>query len=239
MSEELVARIRGLARRAGFAKAPTPVLVAAFMLLAVAVVAALVRWWPQPSDAGPVVSHAQAAQVPPAGGARAGAAPSASAAASAPATATVCVHVVGAVRHAGVYTLSAGSRAEAALDAAGGPAADAAEEGVNLAALLTDGEQLVVPTKEQVKTGAIPAPVGAAGTGPSGQAPGAPGQPININTADATQLDALPGVGPSTAAKIVADRQSNGPFKSPDDLGRVPGIGPKKLDQLKSLVCVR
>jgi competence protein ComEA len=61
---------------------------------------------------------------------------------------------------------------------------------------------------------------------------------VNINTADAAALDALPGVGPSTAAKIVADREANGPFASPEDLGRVPGIGPKKLEQLKPAICV-
>jgi len=63
--------------------------------------------------------------------------------------------------------------------------------------------------------------------------------PVNINTADAAALDTLPGVGPSTAEKIVADREANGPFESPDDLGRVSGIGSKKLEQLKVLVSVR
>jgi competence protein ComEA len=67
----------------------------------------------------------------------------------------------------------------------------------------------------------------------------APGAVVDLNTADATQLDALPGIGPATAAKIVADRQANGPFRTADDLGRVSGIGPKKLDQLKPLICVR
>ena len=77
--------------------------------------------------------------------------------------------------------------------------------------------------------------------GASAENPGAPpaGKLVNINTADAAALDTLPGVGPSTAAKIVSDREANGPFASADDLGRVSGIGPKKLEQLKAYVCVR
>ena len=71
--------------------------------------------------------------------------------------------------------------------------------------------------------------------------PGAPsvGTVVNINTADAASLDALPGVGPSTATKIVADREANGPFATPDDLGRVSGIGPKKLEALKDFIRVQ
>ena len=77
--------------------------------------------------------------------------------------------------------------------------------------------------------------------GASAENPGAPsaGAVVNINTADAAALDALPGVGPSTAAKIVADREANGPFASADDLGRVSGIGPKKLEALKDFIRVQ
>ncbi len=77
--------------------------------------------------------------------------------------------------------------------------------------------------------------------GASAENPGAPsaGTVVNINTADAAALDALPGVGPSTAAKIVADRDANGPFATPDDLGRVSGIGPKKLDALRDFIRVQ
>jgi competence protein ComEA len=100
-----------------------------------------------------------------------------------------------------------------------------------------------VPTKDEFAKGVTVR--GAPGAGPAGAPSGggaavAPGgAPIDLNTADATQLDTLPGVGPSTAAKIVADREANGPFASVDDLGRVSGIGPKKLDSLRDLVCVR
>jgi competence protein ComEA len=224
MSEELQERIKRLVRRAGLARVPTPVLLAAFALLAVAVVAALLRWWPQPQGDGELVSRAAAVERP---------AIEASATSTAAST-TICVHIVGAVKHPGVITLTSGARVEAAVAAAGGFSDEAAEQGINLAALLSDGEQVVVPTEEEVKAGGVR----ASGGGGVGK-PGASGSQLNLNTADATQLDALPGVGPSTAAKIVADRQANGPFKAPDDLGRVPGIGPKKLDQLKPLVCVR
>ena len=157
--------------------------------------------------------------------------------------ASVCVDVVGAVRHPGVYTLADGTRVEAAVDAAGGLRPEAAVAAINLAAKVQDGQQIVVPTQAQVDEGAVPV-AAAGGSGAGGGAAGGTTSSsatakVNLNTADATALDALPGVGPSTAAKIVADRQENGPFKSPEDLGRVPGIGPKKLEQLKPLVCVR
>jgi len=146
----------------------------------------------------------------------------------------VCVHVVGAVHHPGLYRLPGGSRVADALDAAGGATAQAAQEAVNLARVLADGEQVAIPTRDQVKRGAA---VGAVATGDGGGAAGE-GECVDINTADAAALDKLPGIGPSTAAKIVADRTANGPFASPDDLGRVPGIGPKKLAQLKPVIRV-
>lgn len=147
------------------------------------------------------------------------------------------VDVVGAVRHPGVYLLEGGARVESAVQAAGGALGDADTDAINLAAKVADGDQVVVPTHDQVDKGSLPAPVGGAAAGGVVGAAGAAAK-VDLNTADATQLDALPGVGPSTAAKIVADRQTNGPFKTVDDLGRVPGIGPKKLDSLKDLVVV-
>ena len=117
---------------------------------------------------------------------------------------------------------------------------DAAPEGVNLARKLSDGEQLVVPTADELaKAGAGGASTGGAGAG-SGAGGATPADtPVDINTATAEQLDALPGIGPATATKIVADRQANGPFKSIDDLGRVAGIGPKKLEDMRALIVVR
>jgi len=255
--ESIGARLKALARRAGFAGVPTPVLVAGMFLLTVAVVLALVRWWPHPADADTLVdvNHSKNA------GAGA-AAPSSSAGDSGKAhvaggtscdqTATVFVDVVGAVRNPGVYSLTDGARVKAAVDAAGGLAPEAAPAAVNLAAKVQDGEQIVVPTQEQVEKGEVPAAAAGGGSGgsaggtsgagsstPGSAASGAPAAKVNLNSADAAALDALPGIGPSTAAKIVADREANGPFQTPDDLGRVPGIGPKKLDQLKPLISVR
>lgn len=93
---------------------------------------------------------------------------------------------------------------------------------VNLAAPLADGEQVLVPAR-----GAASSAVGGA---PS------PTAPLDLNTASAEQLDALPGVGPATAQKIIDYRQAHGPFRSVDELEAVPGIGPSKLAQLKGLV---
>ena len=141
--------------------------------------------------------------------------------------ATVTIHVVGEVRHPGVYELAGGSRARDAVDAAGGLLGDAEQSAVNLARVVADGEQIVVPRQGEDAPAASGA--GAAGTAPS------TGK-VNLNTATAEQLDALPGVGPSTAGKIVADREANGPFRSVDDLMRVSGIGPAKFEALKDLV---
>ena len=143
-------------------------------------------------------------------------------------SATVTVHVVGEVRHPGVYELAGGARARDAVAAAGGLLGDAEEAAVNLARPVVDGEQIAVPRQGE----AASAP--SAADGVSGSA-GAGGK-VDLNTATAEQLDALPGVGPATAAKIVSDRTANGPFKSVDDLMRVSGIGPAKFEALKELV---
>lgn len=143
----------------------------------------------------------------------------------APAAAGVVVHVVGAVRRPGVYKLPAGSRVGDAVAAAGGALGNAAPEAVNLARVLNDGEQVRIPSADEA----------SAAVAASGAQSGAP-RKVNINTATAAELDALPGIGPATAQKIVDDRARNGPFSSPEDLMRVPGIGPKKFDALKDLV---
>ncbi|GAV31137.1 MAG: ComEA family DNA-binding protein [Anaerosomatales bacterium] len=142
-----------------------------------------------------------------------------------PAAAGVVVHVVGAVRRPGVYSLPAGSRVGDAVAAAGGTLGNAATEAVNLARVLNDGEQVRIPSADEA----------SAAVAASGVASDAP-RKVNINTATAAELDALPGIGPATAQKIVDDRARNGPFASPEDLMRVPGIGPKKFDALKDLV---
>jgi competence protein ComEA len=150
----------------------------------------------------------------------------------------IVVDVVGAVRRGGVVRLAAGARVVDAIAAAGGATADADLVRLNLAAPLTDGSRIAVP-----RIGAPAPPVDptavSGGTTPGTDGTGAsPGAPVNINTATADQLDALPGVGPATAAAIISDREAHGPFRSVNDLGRVRGIGDAKLEQLRTLVTV-
>ena len=155
-----------------------------------------------------------------------------------PAPALILVHVGGAVAAPGVYAVPEGARVEDALAAAGGLGPDAAPDAVNRARVLADGEQVVIPTAEEAATAPAPAPAGgASGPGtPSGSAPS--GGKVNLNTASAAELTALNGIGEATAAKIVADREARGPFSTVDDLARVSGIGPKKLESLRDAVCV-
>lgn len=143
----------------------------------------------------------------------------------------VVVHVGGAVITSGVYEIPQGSRVQDAVDAAGGFAEDAACDALNLARVLSDGEQVVVPTQEEYVSNTIsPA---FANTENTNEIKGK----ININTASAAELDTLPGIGFSTAEKIIADRTEQGLFASPEDLKRVTGIGEKKYAALADLIC--
>lgn len=145
----------------------------------------------------------------------------------------VVVHVVGAVMRPGVYSLAPGARVTEAITAAGGALGNAALESLNLARILADGEQVYVLTVDQVASGAGPP---AAPTGAGLHAGATSGAQVDINRASASELDELPGVGPSTAQKIVDDREANGPFKTPEDLMRVPGIGTKKFESMREYV---
>jgi competence protein ComEA len=164
----------------------------------------------------------------------------------------VVVSVVGLVHKPGLVTLTPGARIADALEAAGGAVDGADLIGLNMARRLTDGEQIIVgiaaapgqPTTMGSSTtgpdNGSAAPPGAASGGPGGRsgAPGAPGAPVNLNTATVEELDTLPGVGPVTAAAIVAWRDTNGAFGSVDQLGEVDGIGPARLAKLRDLVHV-
>lgn len=143
---------------------------------------------------------------------------------------TIFVHVEGAVAAPGLFELSEGSRVYDAIQAAGGFTEDARHDAVNLARVLTDGEQIIVPTTQN-DGGSDTTPATAA-------SPGTATGKVNINTADAAALDTLPGIGASTAAKIIADREANGPFKTIEDLKRVSGIGDKKFSQLEGSITV-
>ncbi|MBF4462042.1 MULTISPECIES: ComEA family DNA-binding protein [unclassified Rathayibacter] len=141
---------------------------------------------------------------------------------------TLYVHVAGEVHNAGLYLLSPGARVADAVAAAGGFADGAERAAVNLARKLVDGEQLVVPA-----VGAAP-PASAAGQ--AGASTAAGGSVLSLSTATAAQLEELPEIGPSTAAKIVAFREANGPFTSVDQLLEVPGIGEKTLSAFRDQV---
>ncbi len=140
----------------------------------------------------------------------------------------VVVHVAGAVVRPGVQRLPAGSRVIDAVDAAGGLRADADAGRVNLAADLVDGTQVYVPAVGEV----VPVVVASPGSTDQG------GGVIDLNTADASLLESLPGVGPATAAAIIDHRERNGPFASVEGLLEVRGIGEAKLAQLRDLVRV-
>lgn len=142
----------------------------------------------------------------------------------------IMVHVAGHVYSPGVYALDAGQRIVDAIRAAGGAEPIADLNSVNLALLVSDGDQVYVPAVGEVHHAPAVGRIGTASAGESGTFP------VNINSATAADLDALPGVGPSTAAAIVSFRDQFGPFASTSDLLEVPGIGPAKFEAIKSLV---
>lgn len=135
----------------------------------------------------------------------------------------VYVHVSGAVREPGLYRVPPGSRVLDAIAAAGGFADDADQAAVNLARPVSDGEQLHLPTPAEAEK--------AGGAAVDGGA-------VDVNRADASALETLPGIGPALAARIVAWREEHGPFGSVDDLLAVAGIGDKVLAGLRDLVRV-
>ena len=135
------------------------------------------------------------------------------------------VHVAGAVREPGVYKLAPGARVDEAVARAGGPTRRAELSGLNLAAKVEDGRQVLVPERA----------AGSSGSGPVAAAPGEDA-PVNLNTATLEQLDTLSGIGPLTAQKILDVREERGGFGSVDELGEVPGIGEKRLAALREEV---
>src|SRR6266508_2630528 len=152
--------------------------------------------------------------------------PAVTQAAAVPVSATsgvIVVAVSGRVLHPGLVTLPAGSRVADAIEAAGGVLPGTDLSYVNLARKLTDGELIVI--------GGTPPPGDAGGAAP-------PGGPVNLNTATLAQLDALPGVGPVLAARIIDYRTKHGGFRSVAELRQVPGVGDATFEQLKGLVTV-
>jgi competence protein ComEA len=155
---------------------------------------------------------------------------------------TLVVDVAGEVRRPGVYRVPAGSRADAAVELAGGVTGHAERAAVNLAMPLHDGQQVVVPRHGAALASTVTAGAGpgaGAGEGPgsgASAAGGAPGQPISLSTATVEQLDTLDGIGPTLAARIVQYRDAHGGFKSVDELRQVSGIGDKRFAALRKSV---
>ncbi len=137
------------------------------------------------------------------------------------------VYVSGAVAHPEVYSLPENGRVKDALIAAGGLLPEAAAEQINLAAILRDGQELHVATRDEVATV------------PTVSAPGAVASPLNINTASAQELEQLPGIGAVLAQRIWQDRQINGPYETVEDLTRVKGVGPALLQKLAGQIVCR
>jgi competence protein ComEA len=154
--------------------------------------------------------------------------------------ARIAVHVAGAVTHPGVVELRAGARVIDAVEAVGGALADGDLDRLNLAAKVTDGERVYVAKVGQADPGVLggdgataPGPGGSTNTGGGGV-----GAKVNLNTATQAQLEELPGIGPTYAQSIIAERERRGGFTSVNDLRSVRGIGDKRFAELAPLVTV-
>lgn len=159
--------------------------------------------------------------------------------------AEVVVDVVGQVARPGLVRLPAGARADDAVRAAGGARPDADLRRVNLARVLVDGEQLVVPAPGEALPSPTSAPAATAATGAAGAAGGAGSAggraasgPVDLNSATLADLDALPGVGPVLAQRVLDWRAQHGRFSTVEELGEVPGFGPAALARLTPLLVV-
>jgi len=188
---------------------PRQLAACAVALLAVALLGA---WYVARSDAAPPPAAAPAIRVEEDG--------------PGDAAGRLVIHVAGAVRDPGVYRLPAGARVDDAVGRAGGATSRADLSQVNLAAELEDGRQVLVPRRVR------------AGGAAAGAAAPAPGVPLNLNTATLEQLDALDGIGPTTAQQILDFREANGGFSTVDELDQVPGIGEVRLASLREQVRV-
>jgi competence protein ComEA len=218
------------------------------------VVLLTIGWWLLRPPAAPVEAAlplaTSAADADPSGaasGASSAAAPSGGGEPAASTTTTapdVVVQAAGAVRKPGLYRVPAGARVDDLIRAAGGLSESADRDRVNLAAAVHDGERVWIPGRGEgepppVVAGTGSSPGGSAASGATGSEADAPSAgPVDLNAADAAALDELPGVGPATAAAILAHREQEGPFRSVDDLLEVRGIGEAKLEQLRPLVSV-
>jgi competence protein ComEA len=141
----------------------------------------------------------------------------------------IVVHITGAVPRPGVYALPRGARVQDVISAAGGFLAEAQKADINLAAPLEDGEKLDIPYIEGGSP-VLATPVETVVVATT--------ELIDINTASQSELESLPGIGPTTAQKIVEYREANGPFLNTEDIINVPGIGPGTYERIKDLITV-
>lgn len=143
--------------------------------------------------------------------------------------AVLIVHVAGAVKNPQVVQLEPGDRVIDAVEAVGGMTDGAAPEGINLAAAAEDGTLIFVPTAEELESGDVPsAAAGAEGGGASAEQ----GPTVDINTAEAAELEQLPGIGPALADRIITYRETHGAFSAFEELAAVSGIGPAILENI-------
>lgn len=153
------------------------------------------------------------------------------------------VHVAGAVRNPGVYQLSVGARVFEAVTKAGGPTDEALLDRINLAQPVDDGTQIYVPAKGDETAMAPNASAPSAGssasaTSSSSSSSSARSVKVDINRAPSAELQKIPGIGPSLAEKIIRHRETNGPFRTVDDLVKVSGIGPATLEKIRPYATV-
>ena len=153
----------------------------------------------------------------------------------------VVVHVSGAVKKSGVYRLAPASRVADAIEQAGGATENADLDALNLAEPLQDGQKIHVPRKGEVSAPLVGSvsPLRTPYSAPKATAAATPQFPINLNTATADQLEAIPGIGPVLAQRIIEYRQTHGRFQSVDELLEVRGIGPKRLENMRPYVTVK
>lgn len=158
-------------------------------------------------------------------------------------TVYIMVHITGNIKNPGLVKLKEGSRIADAIESAGGTTSLADLSQINLAYILEDGQKIYIPSFEDTPTSSeyITTDPGenvleedSLSTFSSSVS-----TPVNINTASQTQLETIPGIGPSTALKIISYRKENGPFQSVEDIKNVKGIGDSKFEEIKDSICVK
>lgn len=209
-------RLKSFLDRLGFGYLYRPTLVVLVLLALAATILAFIRFWPSSTDEGGVFVTQAVERAD-------GIGPEVQ-----ETTLMVIVDVSGAVISPGVYELAEGSRVIDAVKAAGGTTEDADISSVNLARKVVDGEQVRISRAEEVE----------ATSSSGGSSPDARRKPVDINRAGADELTTLDGVGETTARRIVADREANGPFSSPEDIMRVSGIGEGRFAAIKDHIRV-